>query len=348
LPAVLLLRKKHFGHRVESLPKFTSIYSTDKLEEGKRTRSVISALSEEGIVETESNQKFLVRNGYLDIKQGGVWKIVTDDSKRWAETIKNNTWATFSDIGKIRVGIKTTADKIFIRNNWDELLEEKQPELLRPLMTQEQARRFKPIEIKKESKILYPHSFEKGERVVVNLECFPKSKKYLFEHKKALQSRKYLTDAGRKWYEIWVPQNPDAWEKPKVVFRDIVEKPVFWIDLNGKLIHGNCYWFMSEKRNSIDLLWLATAIGNSSFIEFFYDLMFHNKLYSKRRRFMSQYVSSFPIPDPSKKISKKIVQLAKEIYRNLKSSDSDVTNLVNKLDGLVWKAVGLSPEEVGW
>ena len=226
--------------------------------------------------------------------------------------------------------------------------EDEQPELLRPLITHEQGRRFKPIEFRKESKILYPHSFEKGERVVVDLEAFPKSKKYLLEHKKTLESRKYLKDAGRKWYEIWVPQNPDSWKEPKVVFRDITEKPVFWIDLSGKVINGNCYWFMSEKINDIDMLWLAMAVGNSSFIEFFYDLMFHNKLYSNRRRFMSQYVSSFPIPDPSKEISKKIVQIAKEIYENLASSDSNVANLSNKLDGLAWEAFGLSPKEVGW
>ena len=97
-----------------------------------------------------------------------------------------------------------------------------------------------------------------------------------------------VLDAGREWFEIWVPQDPDRWVAPKLVFRDISEKPTFWIDTTGGIVNGDCYWLAAEKAEDTDLLWLACAVANSAFIEEFYDHRFNNKLYSGRRRFITQ------------------------------------------------------------
>src|SRR5256885_12094823 len=47
----------------------------------------------------------------------------------------------------------------------------------------------------------------------------------LERHREALEARRYVVEAGRQWYELWVPQDPAAWEAPKLVFRDISEHP---------------------------------------------------------------------------------------------------------------------------
>jgi hypothetical protein len=147
-----------------------------------------------------------------------------------------------------------------------------------------------------------------------------------------------VIDSGRNWYEIWVPHNPKTWEKPKLVFRDISEQPIFWMDQTGAIVNGDCYWLTSEETDS-DLLWLALAIANSKFIEEFYDHSFNNKLYSGRRRFITQYVEKFPLPDPESKTSKEIVKLTKSIYELPVDADLDIHE--EKLNKLVYSAFGL-------
>jgi len=113
-----------------------------------------------------------------------------------------------------------------------------------------------------------------------------------------LKSAVYARVQYRKWYEIWVPQDSGAWETIKLVFRDISEKPTFWIDKSEAVVNGDCYWLISEDGKT-DLIWLAAAIANPMFIELFYDYSFCNKLYAGRRSFITQYVEKFPLPDPN-------------------------------------------------
>jgi hypothetical protein len=247
----------------------------------------------------------------------------------------------FSDIGPIRVGIKTTADKIFIRSDWGQMPEGEQPELLRPIITHHGATRFRSATSSVGPKVLYTHETRDGRRTAVQLSDFPRSARYLARHRAHLEARTYVRDAGRKWYEIWVPQDPDAWRLPKLVFRDISEEPMFWIDLEGSIVNGDCYWLAVDEK-SIDLLYLAAAVGNSTFVEAFYDHRFNNKLYAGRRRFITQYVSDFPLPDPSSAVALKMVALSKKLATAV-SGSSETARL---LDALTWEAFGLSGEEV--
>jgi hypothetical protein len=94
-----------------------------------------------------------------------------------------------------------------------------------------------------------------------------------------------------------------------------------------------------------DWLWLALAIGNSTFIESFYDHRFNNKLYSNRRRFMAQYVSLFPLPDLDAKCAQRIVSLARSLWKALSSSDIKLVAEEAELDRLIWSAFGV--EKIG-
>ncbi len=90
-------------------------------------------------------------------------------------------------------------------------------------------------------------------------------------------------------------------------------------------------------------MWLALAVGNSKFIESFYDHKFNNKLYAGRRRFMTQYVEQFPIPDPEKSSAKKLIALAKEIHR--RKPDEDTGKLEARCECLIEDAFGILIEE---
>jgi len=346
LPAVLLAK----GTIETQQPKttdiaFTTIYETkDPSQESATDALAALEAADDTVVAIADGRRFRVRHGTLDNGRDpeGLWRVATCSTDTWLGTVEANTWDTFRRIGKIRVGVKSTADKIFIRNDWADIPGGR-PELLRPLLTRHCARRFRadvPAKAKHIKEILYPHEVVNGRRGAVDLNLYPKAKHYLEQHRQVLEARTYVIEAGRNWFELWVPQDPSAWPAPKLVFPDISDKPIFWIDSDGGVVNGECYWICCEKEGELDLLWLALAIANSTFIEAFYDHKFNNKLYAGRRRFITQYVEQFPLPDPTRAETQTIISLAKEIHAVTPSIQADT--LAAKLDELVWGVFGLS------
>jgi adenine-specific DNA-methyltransferase len=346
LPCVLLLRKKYSqSNQCNSL--FSSIYHVSEQSDSNPSATaanVIDALDQNGIVSVLESGIFNVKHGKLafDGSAENVWRLETVSDTRRMKTIGKETKGIFSDYANICVGIKTTADKVFIDDNWDELPDTEKPELLLPLITHHIAGRYfaqgEPIK-----KVLYPHETVDGRKRTIDLAKFPKSKKYLESNRNTLESRKYVIEAGRKWYEIWVPHHPELWSFPKIVFRDISEKPMFWLDTSGSIVNGDCYWLTLKPNTNPSILYLILAVANSSFIEYFYDTNFNNKLYSGRRRFITQYVEKFPLPDIKSEISKSIVSLTKEL---LSKGVNALPAFEEKLDLLVWNSFNMSKKEI--
>lgn len=331
LPAVLIARGIE---EPAQTPSFVSIYET-KSAASHAAETPLQAILREGCSSLPDGRNFMVHHGVLDNgdKPSGVWRLASEGVESWLGKVADHTWGTFRSVGKIRVGIKTCADKVFLPKVWDRELE-----LHRPLTTHHTARRFRPEPPNR--KVLYPHHTVEGRKKPVELEQFPESAAYLATHRKTLEGRKYVTEAGRRWYEIWVPQNPDDWPAPKLVFRDISEQPTFWMDLDGTVVNGDCYWLTGDE----DLLWLALGVANSTFIEKFYDLRFNNKLYAGRRRFITQYVEQFPLPDPNSEAAKQIVAACRAHYAAIE--DGPQPEAERRIDEMVWAAFGLPVEEV--
>lgn len=343
LPAVLVVEKQ--GVRQQSQAVFTSIYATTEAAT-MQASNVLAALDCNGVVGINDGRRFEVKQGVLDVSTPAdtVWRVATATGDEWLAAVDARTWRRFGDLGKIRVGVKTCADKIFIRSDWSSMPDGARPELLRPLTTHHVARRFRAGAGKKSRAILYPHESVNGQRRTVDLSNYPKTKAYLDQHRSALESRTYVIEAGRQWYELWVPQDPARWSAPKLVFRDIAEKPTFWIDLEGSIVNGDCYWLAAEQPQDMELLWLAAAVANSTFIEAFYDHSFNNKLYAGRRRFITQYVERFPLPDPSLSSTRAIITMAKRLYDLADGPEADM--LASELDALIWSSFGVFPEKI--
>jgi adenine-specific DNA-methyltransferase len=350
LPSVLLARGvRDIQHPHIDGIAYSSIYETEDIADAE-SNDVLSALgaNNDTVIAIADGRRFRVRHGTLDNggDPEGVWRVATHATDQWLATVQANMWDTFRRIGKIRVGVKSTADKVFVRSDWDQLPGGR-PELLRPLITRKCARRFKaavPAKAAHIKEILYPHESTENGRAAVDLGLYPKAARYLETHRDTLQARTYLIAAGRQWYELWVPQDPAAWSLPKLVFPDISEKPIFWIDTDGGIVNGECYWLQCENAHEQDLLWLALAVANSTFIEAFYDHRFNNKLYAGRRRFITQYVELFPLPDPTCDDAKAIVTLAKEIHARTPSPAAD--QLAADLNARIWRIFGLDAEKI--
>jgi adenine-specific DNA-methyltransferase len=334
LPAMLVGRRRSGISAKSEESLFTSVYEQRDVP-GTPCASLAVALEQQGEMQV-GGRTFRVQQGQLRVHHGDIWRLSSAGLDTWLLTVRSNTWRRLGEIGKIRVGVKTTADKVFIRSDWS-AMGAKTPELLRPLITHHVAERYRARETAKQ--ILYPHLDHRGRREVANLANYPHAAAYLEMHRDTLEARKYVIDAGRKWYEIWVPQEPALWTRPKLVFRDIAEKPTFWIDKSGGVVNGDCYWMVTDDAKNEDILWLAAAVTNSTFIEAFYDHCFNNKLYAGRRRFMSQYVEQFPLPDPSTSEGEELVALAKR--RHDATDASTQARLEIEIDERVWTAFGL-------
>ena len=206
--------------------------------------------------------------------------------------------------------------------------------------------------------MLYPHVVADGRRRAIDLAHFPRANRYLESHRERLSRRHYVVDSGRQWYEIWVPHHPAQWSLPKIVFPDIAVEPRFFLDRSGAVVNGDCYWITLRPGRQSDWLLLMLAVANSSFIVRYYDTAFHNQLYAGRRRFMTQYVKHFPLPDIASRPAQQAIALVGQLVAAPTSPSAKARVLgeeptttgnppgpsqrEREIDELVWQAFGLS------
>lgn len=275
------------------------------------------------------------------ISSGDTWEMLSGNESSWVSKIDNTTKYRVGDFFKVRVGIKTTADKVFISDKWDTLADQKpEEELLKDLISQENIEAWGATE-NTNLKILYPHYSKDGSKFTIDIEKFPNAKNYFLNHEEQLKSRKYVIEAGRQWFEIWVPHRPEFWSLPKLVFPDISLTPRFYFDKGGKLVNGNCYWIVAQGDEEVEKLLLIQGICNSKLMTKYHDLVFNNKLYSGRRRYFTQYVERYPIPDFNSTIAKDIIALVKQL--NDANDKKIINQLAYDLEIKVAKAFGVDP-----
>ena len=200
-----------------------------------------------------------------------------------------------------------------------------------------------PADAVNSKQVLYPYVGNAAERVPVDLTDFPRAGAYLLHHRARLESRRYVIESGRQWYEVWVPHRPSDWTQPKLAFPDISETSKFFLVEPGWVVNGDCYWTKLLPGKDASWLTLMLAVANSSFALKFYDAVFHNKLYAGRRRFTSQYVSRFPLPKLER--ARDILDWTPSVIAaSLAGASPELEKLEKQLDEIVWKAFGLTKE----
>ena len=343
LPAIVTGNRRKDSSRA-SQTNFHRVYQVThsrnsiEVKPNKSVPTVLDLLDDEskdGEFHSDSGQVLIERGELISDEANTTWSLGNSMTRRWLEQVRSRQVFCFDDIVEIKVGIKTTADSVFIRDDWATIKTAIRPEkkLLRPLITHHDAQRW-AIESTCKT-VLYPYDRRSKKRQPIDLPRFPFANSYFVRHRERLEGRKYLIDSGRKWFEIWVPHQPKEWSKPKIVWPDISEHPKFFLDSSGTIVNGDCYWSKIRPDVDPDWLYLMLAVANSSVATTFYDTMFHNKLYAGRRRFMTQYVKEFPLPDLDSKIGKQIVRVVKRLIEKPNKRDEA------KLEEKVLEAFGL-------
>jgi len=342
LPAVLVFRA---GARAEPAARFWSIYTTPHPGDAAPVTCLDGIWTNAGRHRLPDGRVFEVRHGQL-AERGPThtWQRGGPEVDAWLDTVKAHTGATFGDLGPIRVGIKSTADPVFVRPDWAAMDPEARPELLRPLTTHHRARRIRPLPAAPSSQVLYPHENRDGVRHPVELSSHPRTRAFLALHRDRLERRTYVKEAGRRWYELWVPHDPDGWSGPKLVFRDIAPRATFWFDAEGTVVNGDCYWLKPHPGVDDNALWVALAVAASTFVDAWYDRVCNNRLYAGRRRYLTQYVAQFPLPVLDGPPARDLAHRAQTLYAELADASADLlSEALSSLDAAVWRAFGLDP-----
>ncbi|MFD3745919.1 Eco57I restriction-modification methylase domain-containing protein [Nocardia sp. NPDC058633] len=260
------------------------------------------------------------------------WRMSRPSVDQWLGRIADRTWRSFGEVARIRVGIKTTADRVFISDRWDHMDPTPEPELLRELITHHDLQPWR-VATGRGTRVLYPYDLRQPRRTPIDLAEFPGAAAYLRSHEQALSGRRYVLDGGRQWFEIWVPQRPHLWGAPKLVFPDISARPRFALDRSGAVVNGDCYWIsltdLGTGRSATDLAYLLMGVANSALGLRFYDAVCGNRLYSGRRRWITQYVGRLPLPDPAGPAAGEIVRKVRALLEDgVAVADSGIDEVV--------------------
>ncbi len=341
LPAVFIGRKKPCDDESKS-HKFISIYesrSSDKsglMHTGVDIYDVINQETD-GLFRIGS-QEYVVRTGMLDRSgnAGSVWCIKSEESSSLITKIESKMSNRISDFFKVRVGIKSCADDVFLSDDFTE----HRPEdvWFRDMISQEN---IDGGDIKGPlPRVIYPYYENNGEKAVLDIDVYPEAKAFFTQHEERLKRRSYLIKSKKKWYEYWVPQNPVLWKYPKLVWADISSEPRFAIDYTGALVNGNCYWICGTSSEDLDMLYLILGIANSKLMAEYHDMKFNNKLYSGKRRYLSQYVEQYPLPDIKSDEAKRILHLTKEFVKCKISTERNIYK--SRIEAAVKAAFGIT------
>ncbi len=317
LPCILVARKE--SSEIESLG-YSILKQADNSGESKKCDDLLSLINQHLTDELFEGRYTVELNGAsetvklrcfettLPELRDATWTFIPTKEKSVINKINQKKTADLGSIAeKISVGIKTTANNVFVDPITDSKIEEYdlEEDLIYPAISGKNVSRWStdwsPEDLKKPSYILYPHEVVDNSVEPVDLDDYPNAKKYLKEHYEQLAGRSYLEDAGRNWYECWVPQHPDYFDvENKIITPEMAARNSFALDTSGFFCIGSCYSILLEEESPILYRYL-TGLLNSDMMEFYLKADSSTQLYADRFRYNKSYIEKLPVicDDPS-------------------------------------------------
>jgi len=185
---------------------------------------------------------------------------------------------------KIGIGVATGKDKIFIRKDFKDIVEE---ELLLPILT---SRGVRGSEIDWQGNYLInPYNSRGG---LINLDEFPKAKKYFNSNSETLLERHVSKKNPSHWYRTIDKVNADLTAAPKIILPDITGNTLIHIDEGNYYPHHNLYYITGKDIHALELL---AAILMSNFVREQLSEM-GNKMNGGYPRWQSQNIKKLKVP----------------------------------------------------
>lgn len=299
-------------------------------------------------------QVFEVSRSKVKIPVDGItWNFSTSDENTIKTKMDELKLCSLVDVFDVCVGIKTTADTIFVKPMTQSFIDEHAFEdiTVYPLIQSFNVNKWNISwgGSLKDRYILYPHRELDGNMVAIPLEEIPKAAEYLEECSEVLKKRSYLAESkSRMWYECWVPQKLSKFQQTKIVTRDIVSSNSFALDESGRLCQGNTFFLtkkssvlMSEYFDLNERQYYCFLLGvlNSKAMEY-YQKMISGCLYSQKYRYTTSNLNRWPIPRIKKEDAVTIAKYVDDLIAGMSGG------LENAIDKIVYDAFDLSDKEV--
>ena len=247
-----------------------------------------------------ADRDFQVQRFYANLpsRQTNVWTFHNERQNYLLAKIRHNSACTIDELArKISVGLKTTADNVFIKPMTQEFVQQKtlERDLVFPVIESHNVERWTySWNPQQDLFVLYPHIEKNGRVIPVELDVYPKIKEYLESNRTQLEARAYLSDSGRRWYEIWVHQSPSDFRRRKIITPDLSSHNRFALDDRGFYVNGTCFYLILMDESDISY-YSILGLLNSKVIEYFHKTTSGNSLYAKRFRYWSSYIQGYPV-----------------------------------------------------
>ena len=277
-------------------------------------------------------------------KGGTTWNFSSVDENDIRSFMEAKAMCRLSDLMEICVGIKTTADTVFVKPMTSDFIEKKsfEEDVIFPLIQSFNVERWKITwgNSKRDRYILYPHRESAGNMEAIPLSEIPNVAMYLEECADVLKKRTYLMKSKtRSWYECWVPQKLSKFRQAKIVTRDIVSHNSFAYDGDGRLCQGNTFFLIRRPSsvfnmnfsslNEEDFYFFLLGLLNSHAMEF-YQKMISGCLYSQKYRYTSTNLNRWPIPEFDTMSAKMIADKVRTLIEN-KQETATIENEINTI-----------------
>jgi adenine-specific DNA-methyltransferase len=230
--------------------------------------------------------------------RANVWTFHNERQNYLLAKIRRNSVCTIGELSKkISVGLKTTADNVFIKPMTQDFIQQKalEKDLVFPVIESHNIERWTySWNPQRDLFVLYPHIEKNGKVIPVELDAYPRIKEYLESNRTQLEARTYLSDSKRRWYEIWVHQSPSDFSKRKIITPDLSSYNRFAIDDRGFYVNGTCFYLILMDESDISY-YSILGLLNSKVIEYFHKTTSGNSLYAKRFRYWSSYIQEYPV-----------------------------------------------------
>lgn len=218
---------------------------------------------------------------------------------------------------RFSVGIKTTADDVFVTPFSGDGQPVVESELLHPLVRGKSVQRWSTSWDPSngyDRYVLYPHrSDERGRTVPIELADYPLAARYLNAHRERLASRPYVAEAGRRWYEIWVTQKISTLlAQTKLVFPDFAQRNTFALDRSGAFVGSSAGFGLPDASMTEDDIWYVLFLLNSPVMEYLHKRHFGTSILSGRYRYWVKEVARYPIPWPDTAMRASMAALARD------------------------------------
>ena len=305
----------------------------------------------------DESRVFEISRSVVTIPEGGkTWNFSSVDENDLKNYMDSKAVCRLSDLMEICVGIKTTADTVFVRPMTADFVKQKafETNVIYPLIQSFDVDRWKITwgDSKKDRFILYPHREMAGNMEAIPLDEIPNAASYLEGCADVLKKRSYLLESKtRTWYECWVPQKLSKFKQAKIVTRDIVSHNSFAYDAEGRLCQGNTF-FLIRKPDSLfniglsnltdeDYFLFLLGVLNSHAMEY-YQKMISGCLYSQKYRYTSSNLNRWPIPDFDIVVAQRIA----DMVRRLITSNADQETIEIEINDIVNNQFGFSESDI--